>query len=267
MKGLLQLFPIFLILVLTIACDKSIIEEKEWELVWEENFNQNQLDTSSWSKIPRGKAEWNKYMSSFDSCYAFKDGNLILRGIINPFLSEDKVPYLTGGVSTKNKVSFNNGRIEVRAKLQGARGAWPAIWMLPQEGQWPYGGEIDIMERLNNDDIAYQTVHSNYTFNLKMNKPANGATGPINKEDYNVYAVEIYADRLSFFINDILTFTYPKINTALEGQFPFEKPFYLMLDMQLGGSWPGKVFPEDLPVEMRIDWVKYFHLREISHQK
>ena len=62
-------------------------------------------------------------------------------------------------------------------KLNGATGAWPAFWLLPQDGKWPGGGEIDIMERLNNDSIAYQTVHSHYTFDLgiKDNPETGGA--------------------------------------------------------------------------------------------
>ena len=54
-------------------------------------------------------------------------------------------------------------QVEVCARLQAAKGAWPAIWMLPEKAEWPKGGEIDIMERLNHDRIAYQTTHSYYT--------------------------------------------------------------------------------------------------------
>ena len=257
---------LFTCLLFSVSCSEAILEEKEWELVWEESFDQtSQLDTTRWSKIPRGKSEWTKYMSDFDSCYALRDGNLVLRGIANTYLPNDSVPYLTGGVYTKGKVGFSYGRLEIRAKLQGARGAWPAIWMLPQEGTWPHGGEIDIMERINDEDVAYQTVHSHYTYNLKMSSsPNNGTYSPINKDDYNVYAVEIYPDRLVFFINNKATLTYPRIMTDLEGQYPFDKPFYLMMDMQLGGPWPGSVFPEDLPVEMKIDWVRFYHLKEPS---
>ena len=152
-----------------------------------------------------------------------------------------------------------NGRIEIRARLEAAEGAWPAIWMLPEHAPWPMGGEIDIMERLNNDTIAYQTVHSFYTYNLKIkNTPLSHAIGTIKPNDYNVYAVELYKDSLSFYINDIHTFSYPRIQTEKEGQFPFDQPFYLLIDMQLGGSWVGKVNPKDLPVEMHVDWVRFY---------
>ena len=198
-------------------------------------------------------------MSDFDSLYYMRNGNLVLRGIQNLTQPQDTAPFLTGGVYTKGKMGFMDGRLEIKAKLNGATGAWPAFWLLPQEGQWPMGGEIDIMERLNYDNIAYQTVHSHYTYDLGFKTtPPQGSTGPIHPEAYNVYAVEMYADSLCFFINDQHTFTYPRIETDQEGQFPFHQPFYLLLDMQLGGSWVGAVDPTELPVEMSIDWVRFY---------
>ena len=232
-----------------------------WKLVWQEEFdNKAGFDTTSWSKIPRGTADWNNYMSDFDSCYAMRDGNMVLRGIVNYTQKNDTAPYLTGGIYTKGKKLFTGGRVEIKAKLQGARGAWPAIWMLPENAKWPDGGEIDIMERLNNDSIAYQTVHSHYTFDLGIkDNPKQGSTGLINPDDFNTYTVEMYPDSLVFFINDTRTFAYPRIETDKEGQYPFnDSQFYLLLDMQLGGSWVGAVDPEDLPVEMEIDWVRFY---------
>ena len=239
------------------SCNRS---SDEWRLVWEENFDQPEsFDPAVWSKIPRGKADWNNYMSDFDSCYAMRDGNLILRGLVNYSLPNDTAPYITGGVYSKGKKGFENGRLEIKAKLQGATGAWPAIWLLPENGKWPLGGEIDIMERLNNDTLAYQTVHSHYTYDLGFDQnPPHGGIGPINRDDYNVYSVEMYPDSLCFFINDYHTLTYPRIETDQEGQYPFCQPFYLLIDMQLGGAWVGSVDPSDLPVEMQVDWVRFY---------
>ncbi|MDR1881021.1 MAG: glycoside hydrolase family 16 protein [Tannerellaceae bacterium] len=247
-------------LAIAVSCDRQTSEDK-WKLVWEEDFNQadGRFDETVWSKIPRGGSDWNNFMSDFDSLYSVTEGKLILRGFVNHSLPTDTAPFITGGLYTRDKQLFTYGRLEVKAKLHGATGAWPAIWMLPQVGGWPDGGEIDIMERLNNDSIAYQTVHSRFTHTLKRKDPKQGAQGPINRDDYNVYSVEIYPDSLSFYINDYHTFTYPRIETAEEDkQYPFGLPFYLLIDMQLGGSWVGAVDPDDLPVEMWIDWVRYY---------
>lgn len=250
---------------LTTACNTRT--SSEWQLEWEDNFDQTAgFDTTTWSKIPRWTPDWANYMSDNDACYDMADGNLILRGIVNPDLTTDTATYLTGGLYTKYKRAFHGGRIEVKAKMYGARGAWPAIWLKPFEEAkfpWPTGGEIDIMEHLNSDTIVYQTVHSTFTQTLGFrDNPPSGTTAPIDSDDYNVYAVEMYPDSLVFFINDERIFMYPKIETDKEGQFPFDKPYYLLIDMQLGGKWVGHVYPEDLPVEMKIDWVRYYKKRE-----
>ncbi|WP_462337414.1 glycoside hydrolase family 16 protein [Phocaeicola barnesiae] len=233
-----------------------------WKLVWEDSFEGETFDTLTWSKVPRWHPEWARHMSDNECCYEVKDGNLILKGVMNPNREADTAMYITGGVYTKYKRAFHGGRLEVKAKLQGARGAWPAIWLKPFEEEkypWPTGGEIDIMERLNYDSIVYQTVHSVYTQHLNIrNNPPQGNTAAIRPDDYNVYAVEMYPDSVVFYVNDCRTFSYPRIKTDKEGQFPFDKPYYLLIDMQLGGNWVGKVDTLDLPVEMHVDWVRYY---------
>mgnify|MGYP000225961866 CR=1 FL=1 len=87
----------------------------------------------------------------------------------------------------------------------------------------------------------------------------------INPDEYNIYSVDIYPDSLVFAINHDYTFTYPRISTDKEGQYPFYQPYYLLIDMQLGGSWVGGVDPKDLPVEMLVDWVRYYEKNDTLH--
>lgn len=252
-------------ILLTASC-ATIAKSQKGKLIWEENFNGKEINPANWSKIPRGSSDWNRHMSDDTSLYAQEKGNLILRGAVNADSLKDTSRLITGGVFTKGKKSFGLGRWEVRAKLNGAQGAWPAFWLLPENEKWPNGGEIDIMERLNFDSIAYQTVHSSYTHTLNIKKnPPQGSTGKIDPNAYNTYAVALYKDSLVFFINNKKTFSYPRIKTDKAGQFPFtDNPFYLLLDMQLGGSWVGKVDENDLPVEMQIDWVRFYSLKKIN---
>ena len=240
------------------------------KLVWQDNFNDKKTFNSKyWSKIPRGTSDWDRHMSNDDICYDMRNGKLILRGINNTNLAQDTAKFLTGGIYTKDKVAFGLGRWEVRAKLNAAKGAWPAFWLLAQNGKWPEGGEVDIMERLNHDNIAYQTVHSYYTHRLNIkDNPKHGSTGKIRPDSFNTYAVELHSDSLVFFINGHKTFSYPRIKTDKGGQFPFtDHKYYLLLDMQLGGSWVGKVDPKELPVEMKIDRVKFYSFEQESKSK
>ena len=234
----------------------------DWELVWEETFSGKKL-SPYWSRIPRGRSDWDKYMTSNDRCYEQKHGKLILWGRVNDFLPNDTARYLTGGVYTSKKKLFHRGRIEIRIKMDNATGAWPAAWLLPQYDAWPHGGEIDIMERLNGDAFAYQTVHSPYTLynTADKNKPQSGFKGPIKVNDYNIYGVELYADSICFFINDRYTGTYHRRPELGSDQFPFDRPMYLLIDMQLGGKWVGGVDPKDLPYRYVIDYVRYYKMK------
>lgn len=254
--------PIMPLLATILVAVSATAGESRYRLVWEDDFNGTEIDTACWAKIPRGGSDWDRHMSDLDTLYETREGNLILRGIVNTQYPSDTSRYLTGGVYTKNKKTIKYGKVEIKAKLQGARGSWPAFWMVANDVGWPEGGEIDIMERLNNDTIAYQTIHSYYTHVLGIkDNPRHGGTNTIDTAGYNIYAVEIHPDSLVLSINGNHTLTYPRINTDKEGQYPFGIPYYLMLDMQIEGSWVGKAAPEDYPVEQHIDWVKFYELK------
>lgn len=247
--------------LLAVSFFASCAREPRWVLAWEETFDGEVLDSTVWSRIPRGRADWANTQSLDERCLELKDGILYLKGIVNDDRTKDTAAFLTGGIWSKGKYAFRGGRIEVCAKLQAAQGAWPAIWMLPfeQRAGWPHDGEIDLMERLNYDSIVYQTVHSHYTYDLGIKDyPAHGGIAPIDPDGYNVYGVDIWSDSLVFHVNGVRTFCYPKIRTDEEGQFPFDVPQYLLIDMQLGGQWVGPVDAGDLPVEMQVDWVRHY---------
>ena len=252
-------------------------DETKWEMVWEEHFNKGYLDTTYWSKIglfstPKWKMpkeKWRDNTGCFryitdtdDRVVQFDNENIILRGIVNnDTINGDPRPLLTGGIYSYNKFAFQYGRIEVRAKLDAAHGAWPAIWMLSEKDMYPNqnNGEMDIMERLNHDGFAYQTTHNHATITLKQEVPKKFNTGKIDPSGYNTYSVSWYPDKLVYAINGIETITYPKVAGGSTYQWPFDQPFYLIIDQQLEGSWPGKVTNlKELPINMTVDWVKLY---------
>lgn len=236
--------------------------EKQWKLVWKDDFSGPAIDTSKWTRIPPNGADWGRHMTDRDICYDLKDGLLYLKGIVNPDTLSDPRPFLTGGIWTKGKFAFQYGKIEIRAKLESAQGAWPAMWMLAEKdkyGKYPKNGEIDIMEHLNYDTLIYQTIHSWYTLELKQkSNPQHHATVPIDAGAFNVYGIKWFPDKIVYILNGKETFTYPRVEGADPSQWPFDQPFYLLIDQQLGGGWVGKVKPETLPVNMIVDWVKVY---------
>ena len=245
-----------------IYIQKDTVKVKDWKLVWEDAFDKGTLDTTKWTKIPKNNADWGNYMTSDSKCYDISDGILTLKGIVNTDSLSDSRPYLTGGIYTKGKFAFQYGKIEIRAKLESAQGAWPAIWMLSEQkkyGKYPRNGEIDIMEHLNYDTIIYQTTHSYYTLELKQkDNPPYYKTSEFDREKFNTFGLEWYPDKLVYTLNGNETYTYPRIQNVDKSQWPFNQPFYLLIDQQLEGSWVGKVKPEDLPVQMLVDWVKVY---------
>ena len=241
----------------------SAMEKNDgWNLIWQDTFDKRSLDLSKWSVIERNKADWGNYMSSKKELIRIKRGKLYLRGITNKKRKKDTVPYLTGGIKSKGKFAFQYGKIEIRAKLEEAQGAWPALWMLadqPKYGDYPRNGEIDIMEHLNYDNKFYQSVHSFYTLELgEETVPPNTHTVAVNVTEFNIYGMEWFSDKLVFSLNGKETFIYPKLEDMGFTQWPFDQPFYIIMGMQLGRKWVGSVNPEDLPVQMIIDWVKVY---------
>lgn len=246
--------------MITAECNNNLKRHYKWEKVWECDFNGNRLDTTVWGYMKRWKDESRKYHSDYKDCYSFRNGKLVLKGIINTS-ADDTAKYLTGGVTTSQKKSFAPGKIEVCAKIKNVTGAWPAIWMLPYcpTNKWPDSGEIDIMEHVSNNGFISQGVHTAYTKKYPKARHPNFMETVIKQNKFNTYAVEIHEDCLIFYVNGKQTLYYSKENIQLpEDQFPFYQDWYLMLDMQLGAPWIDKIEDAQLPSEMEIDWIRYY---------
>jgi beta-glucanase (GH16 family) len=265
-----------LCLVVVIALGKGMImdrngiaqqrdeDEQQFSLIWQENFNGNSLDTTKWSKLPRYPWQPFWYMSSHESLFRVGRGRLRLYARQNKGLApNDTAKILCGGVSTCNKFEFVYGKVEVRARIFGVQGSWPAIWTLASDPKVSYGGkryaEIDLMESINRDRTAHQTIH-NYAVDIKkvFKHDDYHVEVPINYRRYNVYGVEILPDRIVMSVNGRTTLVYHR-QKGIEGQFPYGQSQYLMLDMQFGGTrWVGRAIKEQLPAFMDVDWVKFY---------
>ena len=232
-----------------------------WELVWNDEFNDTEIDPESWSRCVQGRADWHKHISPVDSLCVEDGGVVRLRAIVNPDTESDPRPYITGGIKTLGKRFMQQGKFEVRAKLGCAQGFWPAIWLMPDCGEpYPRSGEIDIMEHLNYEQQVYQTFHSSWSIS---NRLAFNVQAPANPEVYNTYAVMIEQDTCRMFLNGKETYAFGRMDPDPGGQFPFpDTHFYVILSAQLGGTWVGPVDTADLPVEMDVDYVRFYQRKE-----
>jgi beta-glucanase (GH16 family) len=240
----------------------AVLQGTTWELVWSDDFTDEELDDTKWSRCERGTPDWKNTMSDDPRLLKIDDGVLHLRGIVNDKRDKDPVPYLTAGVNSKGKFSFLYGKVQIRARFKSAQGAWPALWMLGNERGWPANGEIDLMEHLNFDHKIYQTVHSEYTVKIdKTHTPRKGSTAQIKRDEWNTYGCEWDEDKIVFTVNGQPTHTYPRLPEKGEKQWPFNQPFYFVLSMQIGGKWvngSGPTNPAHYPAGIEVDWVRVY---------
>ncbi|MFH6936319.1 family 16 glycosylhydrolase [Flavobacterium sp. FlaQc-30] len=244
---------------------KNTAEKKNaitYKLVLEDNFDGNAYNTKLWSAYPSEKAKspWNRFVVDDKTLTEVKDGNLFVRARWN---IEEERPE-TGAIQTRDKFSFKYGKIEVRAKFNKAgQGGWPAIWLMPQNPiypEWPKGGEIDIMERLNNDNFVNQVIHQS---DSDFKPISTGKTPLISPTGYNTYSVIKLPNRIEFYVNNVLVMTHePKGDFAKN--WPFETDYYIILNHACADKgkagvkfWPGFVTSTDgFPYEMAVDYVK-----------
>jgi beta-glucanase (GH16 family) len=156
---------------------------------------------------------------------------------------------------TKGKFAFKYGRVEASAKLPAGSGTWPAIWMLGADidkAGWPACGEIDIMEHVGKEqDKIYGTLH--YPGHSGGN--ANGKTIMINNATtaFHKYAVEWTESYIKISVDDSVYHTVPN-----DGSIPFNKEFYLILNVAMGGDFGGPVDPAIKQATMEVDYIRVY---------
>lgn len=207
------------------------------KLVWSDEFDT--LDTSKWSLVSQGGGFGNKELQYYRSSTTRASGG-VLR-IVAKCESYKGHRYTSAKLYTKHKASWGPGhRIEVRAKVPQGKGAWPAIWMLPvtkSYGGWPHSGEIDIMESVGcTKNKSYGTVHTGAYNHMKNTEKGNKFS--VNVGDWHTYAVEWTASQIEWFVDGQHYHTFSP-NSQDSEKWPFNKEFYLILNVAVGGTWGG----------------------------
>lgn len=245
---------------------------KNWNLVWEDNFDGDSLNLENWNYETHEPGwvnnELQEYTDSTDNIYV-KDGELVLKAIKDE--TEDGVKYTSGKVTTQNKRDYKYGRFEARLKVPEGQGLWPAFWMMPTDenlyGSWPRCGEIDIMEVLGHEpEKAYGTIH--YGNPHREQQGTYILDGTTFADDYHVFSVEWEPSEMRFYIDGNLYHTVNDWYTKQEGDdektypAPFDQPFYLQFNLAVGGNWPGN--PDETTdfenAELKVDYVKVYQL-------
>jgi beta-glucanase (GH16 family) len=243
-----------------------------WTLVWSDEFNGTALDTSVWNATPTGNGGYNQELQYFNA-----PGTVVVSGgylhIVALTLNPDggaplscwygNCQYASAQLDTSGKFSHQYGRFAARMKIPGGSTAfWPAFWMLGNSPGWPVGGEIDVMENVGDTPaVTYGTIHGPTTADAAF---AYGGTNTLASgdlsDDFHVYAVEWSENQILFSIDGQTYFTAAPSGLDAGQEWVWNNgPFYLLLDLAIGGDWPGNPtngIPE--PSELLVDWVRVY---------
>ncbi|MYL65243.1 family 16 glycosylhydrolase [Bacillus hwajinpoensis] len=254
-----------------IELKKSDIQKEEWNLVWEDEFNGESINEEKWNFVQGGGGygnnEWQNYTNREKNARV-EDGSLVIEAHKENFGGND---YTSAKLTTQNKGDWTYGRYEIKAKLPKGQGMWPAIWMMPTDyelySDWPATGEIDIMELLGHDpDTVYGTLH----YGKPWKNTGESYDLPVGdfSDEYHTFTLDwepgefrwyvdgiLYAKQNDWFTkneNEAAAYTYPA---------PFDRDFFLQLNLAVGGNWPG--YPDEstnFPNKMLVDYVKVYEL-------
>lgn len=261
--------------VLPQVSQEEVPQYEGYNLIWNDEFNGDSLNTDIWSITKRQpgatNAELQEYTDSPENIYV-GDGRLTIKAIKT--VDEKGNNYYTSGkVVTRKKKDFTYGKVVTRAKVPVGQGLWPAIWMMPtiesNYGTWPKGGEIDIMEILGHEpNIAHGTIH--YGMPHAQQQGSYELESGSFADAFHEFSIEWEPGEIRFYIDDNLYHTvndwYSVDPGVIERDYPapFDQDFYMQLNLAVGGTWPGD--PDETTdfnnAEFEVDYVRVYQKPE-----
>ena len=231
-------------------------------LVWSDEFEGTTLNAANWTyEIGNGcdvgicgwgNNELQLYTNSSDNS-KLEDGRLVITA------RKNGTGYTSARIKTQDKRVFTHGRVDARARLPKGQGIWPAIWMLGSNittVNWPRCGEIDIMELVGHQPaVVHGTVHffdGSYKFRSNSTSLSSGDFS----DQFHVFTIMWDFNKIEFFVDNKLYKTFT--NAGIQN-YPFNNPFFFIMNVAVGGNWPGS--PDDttvFPQEMVVDYVRVF---------
>ena len=239
--------------------------------VWGDEFNTPGLpDSTKWDyeigKIRNNELQYYTYKRPENA--RIEDTVLVIEAHKESFFD---AAYTSASIISRGIGDWRYGKIEIRAKVAGGKGTWPALWMLPtnsEYGSWPKSGEIDIMEYIGVEpQNFYFTTHFE-----GIDKPAgqhgSSGSGPVRVvrnpwEEFVKFTLIWTPEKIEWYANDIKRHEYKKPADDYR-VWPFDWEFYLILNLAYGGTWGGYDGVDDskLPHKFFIDYVRVYQLQD-----
>jgi len=233
-----------------------------WELVWHDEFEGPEIKGDYWTHEVGGSGWGNgeaQYYTDRPSNAFIEDGQLVIQALEENMLGKR---YTSARLMTRDKVEVAYGRIEARIKIPYGQGLWPAFWMLGanlDQSGWPHNGEIDIMENIGSEPwVIHGTVHGpGYSGGDGVGASKRLPGGGRYADDFHVFAIEWEEEEIRWYMDGDEYFRLTP--AAVPGEWVYDHPFFLILNVAVGGRWPG--YPDEttsFPQTMRVDYVRIY---------
>ena len=250
-----------------------------WNLVWADEFNGEGLpDSTKWG-YEVGYVRNNElqyYTEKRAENARVEGGNLVIEARkddfpLKPDAKKSKgrkiAPITSASLTTESTETWTYGRFEMRAKLPGGSGTWPAFWTLGANMKkvgWPTCGELDIMEFVGNEPhLVYANAHSrDFNHTKATGRGSKIKVGNVT-EEFHVYAMEWSKESIRFFFDEKEYFVLKNDGGGV-GKWPFDAPQYLILNFAFGGAWGAAKGVDEsvLPAKYLIDYVRVYQREE-----
>ncbi len=233
------------------------------KLIWSDEFDKKGLpDAAKWNYDTGGSGFGNEeaqfYTKDRLENARVENGKLIIEARRE---NRDDKKYTSARLLTKGKFSFQYGTVEVRAKLPKGRGTWPAIWMMSEDmKKWPDDGELDIMEHVGyHQGYIHASVHTKKYNHVLHTQKTDTLFVKDASDKFHVYKADWSPEKIEVYIDNQKFFTYENKEKSDEA-WPFDKPYFIILNLAIGGFWGGKEGIDDtiFPQKFEIDYVRVY---------
>ncbi len=244
-------------------------QNKEWKLVWSDEFQGEELDTAIWNRQvePAGRfnEEWQRYTDDVENAY-LEDGKLIM---VAKHIGEEHGMgnYTSSRLNTAQKQTFKYGKIAARIKLPKGNGIWPAFWTLGNnidenggDTPWPQCGEIDILELYGSRDNAVVEANIHYANENDQHEAMGSVSYELDSgifaDNFHVFELEWDEESLKWLVDGNV---YHEKDITGDKFKEFHHEHFILFNIAIGGLWAGEADDSTgFPQKMMVDWVRYY---------
>jgi len=247
---------LYILLHLSLITLFSFTLGANWQLVWSDEFNEPYINASNWGfekGFVRNK-EAQYYTVNRSENARIENGHLVIEARRESYESAN---YTSASLTTNNKLSWQYGRFEIYAKIPTPTGSWPAWWILGVDDKtdpWPKCGEIDMME-FYRDILLENIMDSEQKWTSSRDPLPSGF-----EDSFHSWVMEWDSDTITLSRDGVVKVKYD-VNSATVGNYnPFRQPFYMIMNLAIGGTNGGDPSKTTFPLDYSVDYVRVYQM-------